>query len=145
VSALDQAGLSPLAQYAWLGQTSSTGISSFRPGSPKPTAAHPCTGAIPRKHSHFFDSYGNFGSLDWLGGRVDDGTYRVTGHTLVVGKQRFGYRILGGDTLMLSPVLTPMLIREALADPKEFSQAGWAVSVAYAGDTWQRVPCEGWG
>jgi len=144
VNDLTQAGLAPLAQYAWLGQTSSNGISSFAPGSPKPTAADPCRGAIPRKHSHFFDASGRFGSLDWLGGQVDDGTYHVTGHTLFIGKQAFRFRILNGDTLTLTPVLTKTLIRQALANPKKFSQAGWAVSVAYAGHTWKRVPCQSW-
>src|SRR5215216_8079401 len=46
VSDLDKAGLGPLAPYAWLGQTSSTGQTSFAPGSPRPTKAHPCTGAL---------------------------------------------------------------------------------------------------
>jgi hypothetical protein len=83
--------------------------------------------------------------LDWLGGQVDDGSYRiVNGNTFRIGNVAFHYRILDGDTLMLSPVLTKAMVRKALADPQEFSEAGWAVSVAYAGYTWRRVPCEGW-
>ncbi len=146
VGDLEEAGLGPLAPYAWLGQTSSAGQSSFKPGSPTPTEAHPCSGAIDREHSHFFDAAGAFGSLDWEGGQVDDGTYTIVDdHTLKIGDTTFDYRIVGGgDTLMLSPVLTKTMIDQALANPKEFSEAGWAVSVAYPGHTWQRVPCEQW-
>lgn len=149
VSELDKAGLGPLAPYAWSGQTSSTGLSSFASGSPKPTKARPCTGALKREHSHFFNQSGQFGSLDWLGGKVDDGPYRIINdNALYIGSPpagaTFHYRILHGDTLMLSPVLTKAMLRQALAHPQKFSAAGWAVSVAYAGDTWKRVPCQNW-
>ncbi len=146
VGDLEEAGLGALAPYAWLGQTSSTGQSSFKPGSPTPTEAHPCSGAIDREHSHFFNAAGAFGSLDWEGGQVDDGTYTIVDdHTLKIGDTTFGYQIVGGgDTLKLSPVLTKAMINQALANPKEFSEAGWAVSVAYPSYTWQRVPCEQW-
>ena len=56
----------------------------------------------------------------------------------------FHYRILHGNTLMLTPVLTKAMLRQALADPQKFSAAGWAVSVAYAGYTWKRVRCQSW-
>jgi hypothetical protein len=145
VGNLDKAGLGPLAPYAWMGQTSSTGQSSFAPGSPKPTRAHPCTGAVRRTHSHFFNQSGQFGSLDWLGGQVDDDQYRIIdGDTVSIGKVTFQYRITNGNTLTLSPLLTTAMIRQALADPREFSDAGWAVSVAYAGYSWKRVPCQSW-
>lgn len=145
VSDLEQAGLAALAPYAWVGQTSSTGQSSFAAGSPKPTKAHPCAGALKRKHSHFFNQSGQFGSLDWLDGRVDDGSYRiVSGNTVRIGSVTFHYLIRHGDTLTLSPVLTKPMRQQALADPKKFSDAGWAVSVAYPGQTWARVPCGSW-
>jgi hypothetical protein len=147
VRELDKAGLGPLTAYAWLGQTSSTGQGSFAPGSPKPTRAHPCTGAVPRVHSHFFTQSGQFGSLDWLGGQVDEDSYRIVNdNTVRIGSPgvAFHYRILHGNTLMLTPVLTKAMVREALADPKEFSAAGWAVSVAYAGHPWKHVPCQSW-
>jgi hypothetical protein len=145
VSDLAKAGLAPLAQYAWIGQTSSTGLSSFASGSPKPTSAHPCRGALPRTHSHFFTDSGQFGSLDWLGGQVDDGPYRIlNSHSVRIGRVTFHYRILGGDTLQLSPVLTKAMRHQALAHPQEFSDAGWAVSVAYPGYTWKRAPCDDW-
>jgi hypothetical protein len=149
VSELDKAGLGPLAPYAWSEQTSSTGLSSFASGSPKPTKAHPCTGALKREHSHFFSQPGQFGSLDWLGGKVDDGPYRIINdNTVYIGSPpagaTFHHRILHGDTLMLSPVLTKAMLRQALAHPQKFSAAFWAVSVAYAGSTWKRVPCQSW-
>jgi hypothetical protein len=144
VAALRDAGFGPLAKYAWVGQTSSTGVSSFTPGSPKPTQAHPCAGAVPREHSHFFNPLGQFGSLDWLGGQVDDDSYRIINdNTLQIGETTFHYRI-DGNALTLSPVLTKAMLRQALAHPKEFNAAGRAVSVAYPGRTWMRVPCEGW-
>jgi hypothetical protein len=145
VSDLAKAGLSPLAQYAWIGETSSTGQSSFASGSPKPTSAHPCRGALPRTHSHFFTESGQFGSLDWLGGQVDDGPYRILNSNSVrIGRVTFHYRIRGGDTLQLSPVLTKAMRHQALAHRQKFSDAGWAVSVAYPGYTWKRASCDGW-
>jgi hypothetical protein len=147
VSELDKAGLAPLAPSAWIGQTSSTGQGSYAAGSPKPTQAHPCRGALKREHSHFFSQSGQFGSLDWLGGQVDNGPYRIlSNNTVYIGSPPIGatfqYRILHGDTLMLSPVLTKAMLRQALAHPQKFSAALWAVSVAYAGHTWKRVPCQ---
>lgn len=145
VNELDKAGLAPLAPYAWSGQTSSSGQGSFASGSPKPTKIHPCTGALKREHSHFFSKSGQFGSLDWLGGQVDSGQYRIiNGNTVHIGNVAFHYRILHGNTLMLNPVLTKAMIRKALAHPQKFSAAGWAVSVAYAGYSWKRVPCQSW-
>jgi hypothetical protein len=149
VSELDKAGLGPLTPDAWLGQTSSTGLKSFASGSPKPTRAHPCTGALKREHSHFFSQSGQFGSLDWLDGQVDNGPYRiVNNNTVYIGNPptgaAFHYRILPGDTLMLSPVLTKAMLRQALAHPHKFSAAFWATSVAYAGYAWKRVPCQNW-
>jgi len=145
VSALTKAGLGVLAPYAWQGQTSSQGQSSFKPGSPKPTKAHPCSGAIPRLHSHFFNGQGQFGSLDSLGGQVDDGTYKIINErSFRIGSVTFRFRILSNKTLMLTPVLTKAIVRQARAHPAKFSDAFWAVSVAYAGHSWKRVPCKGW-
>jgi hypothetical protein len=145
VAALKKAGLGALAPYAWQGQTSSTQIPSFKPGSPKPTAAHPCTGAIARRHSHFFNAQGQFGSLDWLGGQVDENHYKIIDdNTVRFGNVNFKFRILNGTKLMLTPVLTKAMIRQALAHPAKFGAAGWAVSVAYPGHSWKRVPCKQW-
>jgi len=149
VSELDKAGLAPLAPYVRPWQTSSTGQGSYAAGSPKPTKAHPCTGALKRAHSHFFSQSGQFGSLDWQGGQVDNGPYRILGNNTVnIGSPpiaaTFHYRILHGNTLMLTPALTKAMLRQALAHPQKFSAAFWAVSVAYAGHTWKRVPCQNW-
>jgi hypothetical protein len=57
---------------------------------------------------------------------------------------KFHFRIRNGDTLMLSPVLSKAMIHKTLADLAKFSDAWWAVSVAYAGHTWKRVPCGQW-
>lgn len=35
---------------------------------------HPCQGAVPQMHSHFFTADGKFGSKDQQGDQVDDGT-----------------------------------------------------------------------
>jgi hypothetical protein len=93
----------------------------------------------------FFNAQGQFGSLDWLGGRVDDGTYTIINErTFRIGPVHFRFRIVNNNTLMLTPVLTKTMIRQALAHPAKFSPAYWAVSVAYPGHTWKRVPCKGW-
>ena len=49
-----------------------------------------------------------------------------------------------GKTLMLTPLLTSALKREALADPLDFHAAGWMVAVAYSGHAWKRVACAKW-
>jgi hypothetical protein len=141
VEELNKAGLGPLTPYAWLGQA------GYAAGSPTPTMSHPCIGAIDREHSHFFTQGGQFGSLDWSGAQVDDGTYQIIDdHTLSIGSTgeagvTFHYAIQSGETLMLSPVLTKEMISRALADPKNFSSALWALSVAYPDYSWARAPC----
>ncbi|MCA1703592.1 MAG: hypothetical protein LC808_10185 [Actinobacteria bacterium] len=95
---------------------------------------HPCKGAVPRKHSHFFTKDGEFGSRDWNGEQVDDGTYRVIdADTFVISKEfpdvEFHYQ-LEGDTIVFDPVI-----------PKECYEfrCVWAVSMAYPGKKWTRV------
>ena len=144
VAELRKVGLGAIAPYAWLSQTSSTGESSFKPGSPKPTKTHPCAGAIPRLHSHFFGASRQFGSLDWKRGQVDDGPYQIVNrNTVRIGTPgaRFHFRVLDRNTLILTPVLTKAMVRQAVANPQEFSTAFWAVSVAYASHSWKRVAC----
>lgn len=142
VGDLRRAGLGATVAQAWLGQTSATGQSSFKPGSPRPTLAHPCRGAIARKHSHFFTASGQFGSLDWQGGQVDDGSYRIVNPTTMkINGVSFHFAVEHGSTLSLVPVLTKAMIRRANAHPRGFTPAFWAVTVAYPGQTWTRVPC----
>ena len=97
--------------------------------------ANPCEGAVPRVHSHFFDEEGRFGSLDWNGEQVDDGTYEIVDdHTVVVSKEfpdvTFGY-FIDGDTVTFEPVIPDCA-------PDCF-EAAWSVAVAYPGETWLRV------
>lgn len=96
---------------------------------------NPCDGAVPRMHSHFFTEDGAFGSLDWNGDPVDDGTYEVDGENrFIVSKEfpdvTFRYTI-EGDTITFEPVIPE-------CSPDCF-EAAWSVSVAYPGETWVRV------
>jgi hypothetical protein len=142
VADLKLTGLGATVAQAWVGQTSASGESSFKTGSPKPTRDQPCRGAIARVHSHFFTASRGFGSLDWHGAQVDDGSYTITGLTTVAfGGVTFRFTIKNGDTLALRPLLTPAMIRKANAHPAAFTPAFWAVTVAYQGHTWKRVPC----
>ena len=116
------------------------------PGTPQQLAqkADICSGATPRRHSHFFTSDGAFGSLDWKGKQVDDGRYRVIDRrTFRIGPAEFRYRI-SRKQLMLTPVITAAAKRQALAHPLEFSPAGWQVAVSFPGHAWNRVRCNQW-
>jgi hypothetical protein len=115
-------------------------------GTPEQLAARHdlCAGATPRKHSHFFTSWGAFGSVDWRGREVDDGTYALLGgDRLLIETSTFHYAI-DGDTLTLTPVISKAAKRLALADPLRYGDAGWRVAVAFPGYTWERVPCDEW-
>jgi hypothetical protein len=97
--------------------------------------AHPCAGAVPRRHAHFFTEDGVFGSLDWHGEQVDDGTFEVTDErTFVVSKEfpdvTFHF-VVSGDSITFDPVIPA-------CSPKCF-EAAWSVSVAYPGEPWERV------
>jgi hypothetical protein len=140
VDALDKAGMRALAP----GALSGSGLVS---GSAAQLAHRTdiCKGATPRVHSHFFTDSGAFGSVDWNNQQVDDGSYKIMDdHTLVIGKTTFHYRIEGGDTLTLDPVIPAASRRRALAHPQKFSAAAWSVTVAYPGMSWERVSCSGW-
>jgi hypothetical protein len=102
-----------------------------------------CKGAKPQIHSHFFTSDGRFGSIDQYGQQVDDGTYQVSGSTLTINGAPFQFTIQG-ETLMLTPLLTPAIEQEALADPLNFHLADYMVAVAYGGHPWKRVACGEW-
>jgi len=104
---------------------------------------HPCRGAIPRSHSHFFTSDGLFGSRDWNGEQVDGGTYELIGDNTVVMPYRledgppidvtFHYRI-AGETIRFEPVL-----EDDCSTSRCREAAGWSVAVALAGKSWRRV------
>jgi hypothetical protein len=110
----------------------------FIPGVTRPDQikdpANPCRGAVSRMHSHFFTRNRMFGSLDWRGRPVDDGTYRLTGNRTVVifkefPKVAFNYRIRG-KTITFAPVI---------AKGCSTFRCAWAISMAYPGKTWLRV------
>ena len=97
--------------------------------------AHPCEGAVPKEHSHFFTEDGEFGSLDAEGDQVDDGTYELIDEsTFVVSKEfpdvTFHFEIRG-DTLFLDPVI-PECASEGCFEGQ------WAITVAYPGLGWER-------
>ena len=141
VGALQAAGLRPLAPGV---------VGEYFPNqTPQQLAAKKnlCKGAKPQAHSHFFTAAGTFGSVDQRGEQVDDGNYQVTGSTLKIGNSDVGgsfrFRVQG-KTLMLRPILTPALKQAALANPLDFSVAGWMVAVALNGKPWNRVACKSW-
>ena len=103
-----------------------------------------CDGAEGFVHSHFFTDSGTFGSLTEDLEQVDDGPYEILdGGRVRIGGVVFRYEI-EGDEFSLSPVITHAMKKEALAQPLEFSDAGWSVAVSYPGQVWKRVDCSGW-
>ena len=97
---------------------------------------HPCNGAIPLRHGHFFTEDRAFGSTDSHGNPVDDGTYRVIDEDTIVIEKEFGdvtfdYRIDGGS-LFLEPVMPDCTDTGCFA-------AQWAVAMAYPGLPWKRL------
>jgi hypothetical protein len=112
---------------------------SFLPGVSSPDQIadpkHPCKGAVPQAHSHFFTADGKFGSKDHQGDQVDDGTYKIVDDgTFVVSKEfpdvTFHFRVTG-DTIRFDPVVPSCA-------PSCF-EAVWSVMVAFPGKTWERV------
>ncbi len=139
VKALAKAGLRAVAP-AMVGDY-------FPDQSPKQLAQKPdvCKGATPQRHAHFFTGDGRFGSLDQDDNQVDDGMYEVVNEQLFrIGESEFRYRIVDGPALVLHPVIRPADRRQALANPLEFTPAGWQVAVSYDGLPWKRVDCAGW-
>jgi hypothetical protein len=139
VSALTKAGLRKTAPAMLAGN-------GFVPGTPKQLSAKAdiCKGAVPRRHSHFFTAAGQFGSVDYNGQQVDDGSYRILdARTVRINEGKFRFRIAGRE-LRLEPVISAAARRKALAQPLQFSTAGWQVAVAFPGHAWKRVPCAQW-
>lgn len=90
----------------------------------------PCEGAVPREHSHFFTESGTFGSLDWRGEQVDDGTYEIVDdRTFMIGDATFHFEVRG-DTISFEPVLP---------DRCTGFDCVWMLAVASPGYTWERV------
>jgi hypothetical protein len=136
VRALEQAGfeeMAPGAAAAFIGLPAEEDLAD---------PSHPCKGAVPRRHSHFFTSDAQFGSRDENGNQVDEGTYDIIDdNTLVIPygfedgppiRAMFHYRI-AGETISFDPVLndcSTSRCREA---------AAWSITVALPGKRWRRV------
>lgn len=96
---------------------------------------NPCDGAVRRQHSHFFTATGEFGSKDFNGQRVDDGTYTLEGtDVIVINGKRFRYEI-NGDALSLEP--EPVDISACTTKECRFD-ATWVLMVAMPDATWTR-------
>lgn len=94
--------------------------------------AHPCAGAVPRTHSHFFRAGGAWGSLDYNGQQVDDGHFQIVDdHTVVINAVTFHYRLIDANTIVFDPVL-PKCAQQGCFN------AEWALSVAYPSYQWKR-------
>ena len=84
----EQVAFSTITEEGFLpGVSSASGIADVK---------HPCRGAVPHLHSHFFTADGQFGSKDQNGQQVDDGTYKI----VVQNSRR-------GDSASPSPVFNP--------------------------------------
>ena len=96
--------------------------------------AHPCTGAVQQRHSHFFTAAGVFGSKDAHGYQVDDGRWQIKGDKLVIADQAFGFKVDGDDL-----TLTPPNVDISKCTTKECRfAAAWVLMVAMPGTTWMR-------
>lgn len=145
-------GMVTAVKDAGLPQLAASVVGDYFPGqTPKQLArkADVCAGAEPQKHSHFFTKDGQFGSLDQHEEQVDDAPYDVMDKrtlrlTPEFGEETYRYRISGDNQLTLEPVISTRAKREALENPHEFSLALHVAAVAYGGEAWQRVDCEGW-
>jgi hypothetical protein len=125
VQALKDAGLGRFAAEHAAGEGWLPGVTS--PDQIK-DPEHPCKGAVPLKHGHFFTADGLFGSRDDGGDQVDDGTYRVLDQNTVVIEKEFGnvtfdYQVRQDGSLMLDPVMPKCAKTGCFA-------AQWAVAVA---------------
>ena len=89
--------------------------------------ANPCADAVPREHGHFFTEDGEFGSTDFNGDQVDDGSYEIVDDdTVSINGTQFGYAVHGDElTLQPPPVAT---------DCSDF-ECQWSIMVAMPGQT----------
>lgn len=131
VTMLTEAGLEEFMADAVYGN-------GLAPGDPSSVVADPttvCDGAVQRQHSHFFTAAGEFGSRDFNGDRVDDGTYTLEGEDgIVINGSRFKYEV-NGDELSLEP--EPVDVSGCTTKDCRF-QATWVLMVAMPGTTWTR-------
>ena len=132
VSMLTDAGLDDYVGEAVIGNGLVPGVDSE---SDLLDPSSPCAEAVPQKHSHFFTAGGFFGSRDFLGRQVDDGSWRLEGDDVVViNGTPFRYRI-EGDELTLEP---PEVDLTSCGQPDCRFLATWVRMVAMPGTTWVR-------
>ena len=132
VSMLTEAGLDDYVRDAVIGNGLVPGVDSE---SDLLDPSSPCAEAVPQKHSHFFTADGRFGSKDFLGEQVDDGSWRLEGDDVVViNGTPFRYRI-EGDELTLEP---PEVDLANCGQPDCRFLATWVRMVAMPGTTWER-------
>lgn len=88
----------------------------------------PCQEAIPREHGHFFTADGQFGSRDWNGDQVDDGTYEIVDDdSVIIEGVELGYSIEGDE-------LTLESIPEGCVD----DECIYSIMLSLPGDTMHR-------
>jgi hypothetical protein len=93
--------------------------------------AQPCLGAVPRKHSHFFTKTGRFGSLDWRGEQVDDGSYTLKSANRIVIHKEFP-----SVTLMYTVTGTTITFTPLIAKTCSTFRCAWSLSMAIPGTRW---------
>jgi hypothetical protein len=112
-------------------------IYEFVPGADSPEdvdLADPCPHAVPLQHSHFFTAAGRFGSRDYAGRQVDDGTFEVRGSTLVINAAAFTFEI-NADMLRMQP--EPIDVSGCTTRECRF-QGAWVLMVSMPGTEWVR-------
>lgn len=111
-------------------------VYEFLPGVDSPEDVdlqEPCANAVPLQHSHFFTADGDFGSRDYAGRQVDDGTYEVLGSTVVINGASFAFEI-EGNVLTLQP--EPMDVSACTTRECRFLQGAWVLMVSMPGTEW---------
>lgn len=92
--------------------------------------ANPCADAVPREHGHFFTEDGEFGSTDFNGDQVDDGSYEIVDDdTVSINGTQFGYAVEGDELTLQPPPVT--------TDCTDF-ECQWSIMVAMPGQTLTR-------
>jgi hypothetical protein len=140
VRALEKAGLEEFVLDAVAG-------TGFLPGVTSPDQIadpkHPCKGAVPQLHAHFFTADGQFGSLDGNGNQVDEGTYTIVDDTLLMP-----YGFEEGPPILVTFHLRlhrdwvrfyPVIPSDCSTSSRCLEAAVWSVSVAFTGKKWTRV------
>jgi hypothetical protein len=93
--------------------------------------ANPCVDAVPREHGHFFTELGEFGSTDYNGDQVDDGSYEIIDDdTVSINGTEFGFTVEGDELTLQPPPVT--------TDCSDF-ECQWSIMVAMPGQILTRA------